>query len=64
MTSSMVTPEAPDVAGAGDVSWPNVIEAERKKIPARLGPTSSVRGCLITPPLEKFSLRLAEYPRA
>jgi hypothetical protein len=33
-----------------------VIEAESRKIPATLVATSSVSGCLITPPLAKFSL--------
>ena len=56
MTSSMVTPERSDVGGEGDVSWPNVIEAESSKIPATLVPTSSVDGRLIAPPLAKFSL--------
>jgi hypothetical protein len=54
-TSSIVMPERPDVGDAGDVSWPNVIEAESRKIPATLIPTSSVGGCLITPPRAKFS---------
>jgi hypothetical protein len=52
----MVTPERPDAGGAGDVSWPKVIEAESRKVPATQVATSSVGGCLITPPLAKFCL--------
>jgi hypothetical protein len=49
----MVTPER-SVDGAGDISWPNVIEAEIRKNPALQIPSSPMDSRFITTPFASF----------
>jgi hypothetical protein len=60
ITSSIVTPERLG-DGAGDISWPNVIEAESRKIPGMLFPLDPINGRLITLLSRNSSAVLAKY---
>jgi hypothetical protein len=53
ITSSIVTPERSG-DGAGDISWPDVTEAESRKNPALQIPSRPMDGRFITMPFAYF----------
>jgi hypothetical protein len=53
ITSSIVTPER-SVEGAGDISWPDVTEAESRKNPALQILSRPMDGRFITRPFAYF----------